>query len=196
MTFADYTTKVTETMKIRSTNYRLSSNDINYLMRDTFSEIATQVALDTIKQKVLIDKDTYVYDIQALYVPVNNELAMDVFAIEDDLGVDVSKFFVEIEPGVFSVSKYMLQDTNDNFLKSYDQQELTFHRDVIVDIETINYKQQLLVFPALIEGMMAKTHDSIPNPTSSGNPMQETAQHYTLYENAIKKLLNEIPQRR
>lgn len=195
MTFTDFTTKVTETMKIRSTNYRLTTNDIDYLMRNVFNEITQDIALDFIHQQVLIDQETLVYDVQALYTPTANEIAMEVVSIVDDEGRDISQLFRETDYNVFTIDTLSNEYISKQILREYDGRYITFNRRVILDIEQLDYKQQLLVFPALVEGMMMYTHDAIPNPTASGFPQKETAQHYEMYYNAIKILKNQLPQR-
>lgn len=195
MTYNDYLIKITETMKIRSTNYRLSQNDIIYLANNVYQELAMEIHLGFISQNVIIDQDTIVYDIGALYTTIGNETALDVISIRDDEGFDVSRYFREKDVYVFTVDRFTLESENDRFLKDQDGREITFVRRVIPDIETLDLRIQTLIFPAIIEGMLMYTHDSIPNPTANNSPAQETAQHYGMYEKQKLLLINQLPQR-
>lgn len=196
MTYANYIARITETMKIRSTNYRLTSNDIIYLANSVFTEIAQECTIDVVRQKVTMHIDTYEYDTNALYVPVGNEIALGVMSIRDKDNESVGRYFTNDGGGVFTLSRFVSDEVNDAFLKHYDGEDITFNRAVIPDIETLDYRQQMLIFNALIEGMMMYTHDAIPNPTSSNAPSTETGQHYSMYQNAKALLKSQLPQRR
>lgn len=195
MTYNDYLIKITETMKIRSSNYRLSQNDIIYLANNVFTEIGTEVVLEFIPQRVLIDKNVNEYDINALYTQIGNEIPLDVMSIFDYNGDSIEDKFKEIEPNVFRVNTSIYEGTNDLILDWLHGEECVFYRQVIPDIETLSTKLQTLIFNCLIEGMMWYTQDNIPNPISSGNPQSETNLYYQRYYKARENLKNLLPQR-
>lgn len=195
MTYNDYLIKITNTMQIRSTDYRLSQNDITILANNIYQEIALECTLGFIQQEVLIVEDQQVYDLNDLYTQVGNELPLGVMSIRDDKGNNKDNFFVDMGNNVFKISKYVWEYPEDEFFREYAGRYITFNRQVIPDIEALDYKQQTLLFNPIIEGIMWYVHDAIPNPTSSNSPAQETSNHYTMYQNAKKILKNQLPQR-
>lgn len=195
MTYNDYLIKITNTMKLRSSNYRMTQNDIIYLANNVFTEIGTEVVLEFIPQEVLIDKTIDTYDINALYTQVGNEIPLDVMSIYDHNGDAADELFKEITPNVFRVNTKLHQDVNDLTLDWMNGETCIFYRQVIPDIETLSNKLQTLIFNALIEGMLWYVHDNIPNPTSSNNPQAETNLYYQRYYKARETLKNILPQR-
>ncbi len=195
MTYSDFIIKLTNTMKVRSTNYRLTQDDITILARNVFDEIAAEVVLDVYQQEVLIDQAINTYDLDALYTQIGHEVLLSVMSIFDDSGYDVGGFFRNKGHNVFVVDKMIFDCTNDAFLEDQKDRYITFNRQFIPTIEEIDSKLQNLVFNAMIEGMMWYTHDSIPNPVSSSSPAQETNAHYQRYSAAKKLLKNNLPQR-
>ena len=97
-------------MQLRSTNFRLSQNDIILMTNNVFEEIAIECALDFIQQEVLIDKEVDEYDIEALYTQVGSEIAMDVMSIMDDKGWDVADYFIEIGRNKFKANLYINEE--------------------------------------------------------------------------------------
>lgn len=195
MTYNDYLIKITNTMKLRSSNYRMTQNDIIYLANNVFIEIATEVVLEFIAQSVTIDKNINEYDIDNLYTQVGAEIPLDVMSIYDFNGDSIAKEFKEITPNVFRVNRTIFEETNELILDWLDGEDCIFYRQVIPDITTLSTKLQMIIFNALIEGMLWYTQDNVPNPTSSGTPQQETNLYYQRYYKARENLKNLLPQK-
>ena len=181
-------------MQIRSTNYRLSQNDITLMISNVFEEIAKSCNLETYEQQVLIDVLTPSYDLEALYSNTGNEYLMEVLKIVDDEGYNVSKFFRETLGYVFTVDTNTYDNINELFLSEYDTKYITFTRVVIPDIESLSTKQQMLLFDVIINGIMYYTHVAIPNPTASDTPNTESKSYYQVYMKSIDMLKNRFPQ--
>lgn len=195
MTYNDYLIKTTETMKIRSSNYRMTQNDIIYLVNNVFTEIATEVILKFNKQEVLMSADQKEYDLDSLYTPSGNEILLDVMSIRDSNGLEISELFNEVSPNVFQYKDFVHDDTVELFMDMYDAETITFWRQEIPDIETISSKIQTIIFNALVEGILWYTHDNIPNPVSSNSPQGETNMYYQRYYKARENIKNLLPQR-
>ena len=194
MTHNDYIIKITNTMQIRSTNYRLSQNDITLMISNVFEEIATACNLELYEQQVLIDSLTSVYDLDALYTTVGNEYLMEIVKIIDDEGYNLSKFFRESKGHVFTVDPHAYDNINDLFLAEYNSRYVTFVRRTIPDIETLSTQQQMLLFDTIIHGIMYYTHVAIPNPTASDTPNTESKSYYQVYMKSMDNLKNRFPQ--
>ena len=182
-------------MQIRSTNFRLSQNDIILMASNVFEEIAIECALDFIQQQVLISKDIDEYDVGALYSQVGSEVAMDVMSIRDDNGWDIANYFVEIGRNKFKANLFINEEKNYRFLEEYDGRYITFNRQVVPDIESISDKTQTLIFNTMLQGIMFYTQDAIPNPTGDQSAMAETNLYYQRYFQAKKNLVKLLPQR-
>ncbi len=195
MTYNDYIIKLTDTMKIRSTNYRLTQSDITIMANNIYEEIALECAIDFFRQTVVIDKTIDTYDLDSLYVTIGKEIPLSVISIKDHNGDSLDKVCREVGSNVFRFSKFIDESINEAILDYLDGETIVFNRQVIPDIESLSTKIQTLIFNAVIEGIMWYTHDSIPNPTASNSPAQETNVHYQRYSDAKKLLKNNLPQR-
>lgn len=195
MTYNDYLIKITETMKIRSTNFRLSQNDIIIMVNNVYDEIGLEVNLDFIQQQVLIDKDTDEYDIDDLYTQVANELPTDVMSIQDENGYDLTKYFNPLGRNTFKVNRYLNEEKNYRFLTEYDGKYMTFNRAVVPDIETLSVRLQTTLLKAIVQGLMYYTEDAIPNPVGDTSAMSESNIQYQRYFKAIESLKKILPQR-
>ena len=191
MTYNDYLIKITETIKIRATNFRLSQNDIIYMANNVFVEIASMVNLDPMKQDITIVKDINDYDLNALHVVVDNTILLDCYKIRDNNGIPMEKFFAEIDKDTFQI-KY---NTEDFFHREYDDRIISFFRETIPDIEQIDLRMQLLIFEAIINGIMYYTQIALPNNVTSESPMNQSSQFYNAYMKSVEKLIEKFPQR-
>lgn len=195
MLYTDWLIKITETIKIRSTNFRLSQNDIIYMVNNVYDEIGLEVNLDFVQQRVLIDKNTDVYDIDALYVAVANELPTDVMSIQDDNGYDLTKYFNQLGRNKYKANQYMNEEKNYRFLSEYDGDYITFNRAVVPDIETLSVRLQTTIFNAVVQGIIFYTEDAIPNPVGDNSAATEANIQYQRYFQAKKNLIKILPQR-
>jgi len=190
MTYNDYLIKITETIKIRSVNYRLSQNDIIYMTNNVYTEIAIDLNMDPFEQSVTMDKDVFEYDLDALYTPVGNEILLDTYKILDTQGIDRGSFFNSPSKNVFVVK----EGQQECFMEEYDEDDIVFYRNQIPDIEALDNKVQILLFEAIINGIMYYTHSAIPSPVQSNVPFNETGMYYKLYRESIDRLRNQFPQ--
>ncbi len=190
MTYANYIEKITETIKIRSVNYRLSQNDIVYMSNNVFVEISRDINMDPVIQEVVMDEDVTDYDLDALYVALDNSVPLDVYRIEDEFGTSVSKYFKHLKTNVYQVR----EEFAECFFDEYDEDTIKFFRTSIPDFTTISNKMQVLLFDVIINGIMFYTHSAIPSPTSSGVPHEETGGYYKMYKESIERLRNSFPQ--
>ena len=174
MTYNDYLIKITEIVKIRSVNYRLSQNDIIYMTSMVYTEIMQAVNFKPMKQEVLMIGEQKEYDLETLYTPVSNELNLNVYKIEDKDGLPVSKYFRELDDNKFKL-KYELIDI---FYERYADETISFYRNTIPDIIYLDTTTQLVIFEALVNGIMYYTHGSIPSPTASNVPFNENGMYY------------------
>ncbi len=195
MTYNDWLIKLTNTMQIRSTNYRLSQNDITLMANNVYEEIALECAIGFIRQEVIIDKTVDTYNLDALYTAVANEVPLNTMSIYDQDNNPLDKSCKEINENVFKFNKFMHEDTNEVILDFLDGQTIFFYRQVIPDIETLSARNQVLIFNAMIEGIMWYTHDAIPNPTSSNSPEGDTNMYYQRFYKAKQTIIKQLPQR-
>ena len=191
MTYEEYLTKITETLKIRSVNYRLTQNDIIYMSNNVYSEIAMRVNWDPVEQAVVMSENVDEYDLDALYTVVGNQCLLDTYKIEDDNSVSVGKFFRKVKNHTFKVK----DELSGVFYDRYNEKTITFFRTQLPDIVELSGTVQLLLFEAIINGILYHTHSSIPSPTASNVPFNETGMYKQLYDKAVSDLINRFPQR-
>ena len=191
MTYSDYLSKITETIKIRATNFRLSQNDIIYMTNNVFTEIASRVNFSPIRQEVIISPDTEDYDLDALFLVEDATIALDCYKITDGNDIVLSDFIVNTHSNVFQI-KY---STAAFFHSYYDGETINFFRENIPDIEFLDSRIQMLLFEAIVNGIMYYTQAALPNPTASETPMHESSQYYRVYMKSIEGLIARFPQR-
>ena len=193
MTKEEFVSEIEKVAKIKLTNYRLTSNDLAYMIDSIYNEIASRVTLGFIEQDVVIDSDVEWYDLDALYVVVGEEKPMNTISIVDSNGYDISKFFTEKGLDTFRLSSCEIADCCETICIQ-DGDIVTFNRKVIPDIDTLDESIQMALLSTVTEGMMYHFHDALPNPTASNTPMGETNFHYQRYYNSIQGLMNLFPQ--
>lgn len=190
MTYNDYLIKVTEILKIRSSNYRLSQNDIIYMVNSVYEEIMKEINFSPIEQLVTMDDQVTEYDLNALYVPAGNEIALNVYRIVDKFGMSVGKYFTHLGRNIYQVKEEMQVF----FYREYNTAPITFHRQVVPDIEALDAREQMLLFNVIIEGILFYTQENVPNPTSSDTPNSGNKTNISLYASAINGLRDQFPQ--
>ncbi len=195
MTKIELSKKIENIAKIKLTNYRLTSNDLMYMVDFVYDEIVTRANIAFIKQDVIIDSNVEWYDLNALYVPVGNEKPMNTVSVVNDNGYSISKFFKEKGSNVFRLKDgdCDLPVCHDNICIE-DGDTVTFNRHSIPDIELLDESLQIALVDTIMQGMMYHFHDSIPDPTSSNSTGQETNLHYQRYYNSIMGIKNMYPQ--
>ena len=190
MTYGEFEGTITEIIKIRATNYRLTGNDIAYLIKSNYNEILNEVVIDFVEQKVKLQPDVNVYDLDALYAAASLGSPEECVSIITEDGYRVEGFR-NTENNVWVYDKF-----EDGSLDNFDGRELIFRRIFIPDITELTTRQQRLLMPVIIEGIIYYVQDALPNPTTSQSPFPETNQHYAKYEMEKKKLMNRLPQRK
>ena len=188
MTYNDFLIKITETIKIRSANYRLTQNDIIFLTNNVYSEIARDLPLYTYKQEVLMDSRVDKYDLDALYTGTDNSVILGTYKILDNEDANLGTFFTFLSEYVCIVKP----ELESAFYNKYDGEKVYFYRHSIKDIETLNAREQTLYFDVIINGIMYYTHTAIPNPTASDSPHSESNSYYQIYMRSKENLLNQV----
>jgi len=190
MTYNDYLIKITETVKIRAANFRLSQNEIIYLTNNVFSEIAKEVNIQPYPQVVQVKQGDTEYALDTLYTPVDNRVLLRCYSVVNSYGIDITKYFTEKEGNVFVIKEEVL----DFFIREYEDKDIVFVREQIPDIEKLDSRLQQLLFDVIIDGILYYTHDQIPEPVSSPGVFQANADHRSKYYNSIAMLKNQLPQ--
>lgn len=196
MTLGEYKSKIAEVLKIKLTNYRLTSNDIEYLVDFIYEDIGSKVILSFYKQAIVLDDTLDEYDLDAMYVSINNDVLLNCMGVQDKDGKDITKMFRDKGNNVFE----QLSGEYDGCGTGCPTTPLNgdtvyFVRQQIKDIENLTSREQALLLPAIIEGCIYHTQDAIPNPTGSNSTVQETNYHFQRYFQATENLLNQLPQR-
>jgi len=192
MTLDEYEYKITEMLKIKLTNYRLTSNDIAFLLEMVYADIATKVNIAFHEATLTVDSQNNLFDINPFIQP--EERLKRLVAIKDYRGNDISKFFIEDSQWVYKIDHYLDTSVDDDILKVLDGKDITFIHSVIPDVSTLSDEMYMEMYNAIIAGIMYHAHDSIPSPTSSNVPFNETGMYKTLYDNEIAYLVNRLPQ--
>ena len=192
MTYDNFEDKVVSMLKIRATNYRLTSNDISYMITSVFEDIQNSCVLKIHRQEVTIDRDIDTYDLDALYTPIGTEYLAQVVAIKNADGLSVNTYFNNIERYVYKVSRMV---NSEGFLEVYDSEKISFYRQIVFKVEELPGDILDLIFNTVVEGILFYTQDALPNPTASQSPAQETNLHAVRYHSAKTALTNKLPQR-
>lgn len=190
MTYNDYLIKITETIKIRSTNYRLSQNDIIYLTNNVYAELMRELNFAPTKQAVALDQTEEEYALDTLYTTVGAEILFDAYKIEDKYGTEIGKYFTDLGNNTFQVKEELAT----YFYNEYDLEIIYFLRHTMPDIEALDDRQQILMFDVIINGIMHYIEDALPNPTASDTPNANTKNTYAVFMKSIESLRNRFPQ--
>jgi len=185
MTYDEFEYKITRIIKIRSTNYRMTSNDIHYLIEYIYDDICNTVVLDTYDQHVTIDNTTNSYDLDTLYT--GSKDLFEVVSIKTVDGYPV-RGFRHVDNNVYKYDVYVADELS-------NQEKIVFTRIVKPKLAELSDTMYTMLTPAIAEGIVYFTQDALPNPTASGVPAQETNIHFQRYEKAKTDIINKLPQR-
>ena len=188
MTYNDYLIKITETIKIRSVNYRLSQNDIIYLTNNVYMEVCRDIPMETYVQPVDLDRTVDGYDLDSLYVPVDASMLFGIYKILDHEDRNLESFFTFLT----EYSCIVKPELEDAFYDRYDGTRAYFYRHKIPDITKLSTKQQMLMFDVIVNGIMYYTHEAIPNPTASDSPHSESNAYFQMYMASKNNLMNQV----
>ena len=192
MTYDEYTSKIAELLKIKLTNYRLTGNDIEFLIRLVYDEIATEVNIKFYEFPTIVDRNVNLFDTSS----VTEDVPGSLLKVVDDRYVDITKYFKEVSFGVYKIDRFCNVSVDEQILAELDGREITFVREMIPDIETLSDRLQIQLLSVIVAGIMFHAHDSIPSPTSSNVPFNETGMYKSMYDKAIEQLKNKLPQRK
>jgi len=198
MTYDDFSDKVTDILKIRLTNYRLTSNDIEFMIDFAYKDIATSIQVDLYRQERVVDKEIDVFDLNVFPVPpIGEEIHVGLLMkIEDEDGLSIDGMFTEVDPYIYKVNKFVDDRVNQEWLNENDGKTITFIREYTPSVKRLDNRMYDMLFSVIVEGIIYYTQDALPNPTGSQSPFPETNQHYQKYEQSKMRLLNKLPQRK
>ena len=192
MTYSNFEDRIVEMLKIKLTNYRMTSNDIMYLIQMVYEDISGEVNLDFYRQVMTVDSNLNLFDLNI--TSTNDDVIGLVVKVEDDNGLNISRMFIEVDKLVYKVNNYVCDAVDESWLYEQDGRDITFIREFAPDITQLDTKQYSLLLSAVVEGCIFHTQDALPNPTSSNSPAGETNMHAQRYYNKIQQLRNKLPQ--
>ncbi len=190
MIYENFEKRIVELLKIRSTNYRMTSNDLYELMQLAYTDIFSTVVLDTFSQVVEVDATVDTYDLDALLTATVDGYLTETLSIKTEDGHKV-KGFRNLGHNVWKYDKFVFSENKIGYL---DRRNVVFERILIPDIKTLDIKMYNLILPIIVEGILFFTQDALPNPTSSNSPAGETNIHSQRYFAKIQQLRNTLPQ--
>jgi len=192
MTIDEYEYKITEMLKIKLTNYRLTSNDIAFLLEMVYADIATKVNIAFHEVTLTVDSQNNLFDINPFIQP--GERLKQLISVKDYRKREISKLFEEVSPWVYKIDHYLYDGVDQDWLDGFNGKDVTFIHSVIPDIDTLDDEMYMQLYNVFIAGIMYHAHDSIPAPTNSNVPFNETGMYKTLYDKEILYLTNRLPQ--
>ncbi len=192
----DFIEIVKTQVRLLLVNYTVSDDDLDIFIDIVFSDIAISVPLLQFSQRVQLfeDQDTYDLDSLLCFDSDDRTVALGVYSIETDCGIDYSRCWTEVCRNTFcmvptpicSFDCYPVCDDGNTYL--------LFKRSVIPDMKQLDDMQRMLIIPVLVEGIVERVTEMIPSPISSGVPIQEEGYRNSKYEKAKINLINKLPQ--
>jgi len=139
-----------------------------------------------------VDSQNNLFDINPFIQP--GERLKQLVSVKDYRKREISKLFEEVSPWVYKVDHYLYDGVDQDWLDGFNGKDVTFIHSVIPDITTLDDEMYMQLYNVFIAGIMFHAHDSIPAPTNSNVPFNETGMYKTLYDKEILYLTNRLPQ--
>lgn len=183
MTHADFMQGLTNSVIVRNSNYRISTNDMIVLVNDIYNDIARLITLELETLTVTIVNE------QQDYVLPASIGSGQVLTIKDKYGMYLSKYF-DITKDKVSIK----EDSLESIYSIYDGEDVYITRKIVTPIEALSDELQVAIKPAIVAGIIYEVSENIPSPTASQVPFQASSHLQQVYRAKIEELRNSLPQ--